>query len=124
MSLKKKRKQRILFIRDYASFIEVLKDAGFEVTVLHNLQCDVEKVISRERPELIISFMDGLDYNGLDPTRNIPEKHLPITLSVSSSISRSDLLKEVKNRLGGHEGFGESHDNILSLKTIKDKYAR
>ena len=76
MSLKKKRKQRILFIRDYASFIEVLKDAGFEVTVLHDLPCDVEKVISRERPELIIIFMDGLDYNSLDPTRNITENHL------------------------------------------------
>jgi hypothetical protein len=98
--LKKQPRQKILFLREYAPFIEVLEHAGFETTVIHEIPGDMEKVIWSERPKLIILFMDGLDYNGMDPAGCVPAIYLSMTLSVSSAISTSDLLKEVEYRLG------------------------
>ena len=78
----------------------MLEHAGFETKVLHEIPGDMEKVIWSERPGLIILFMDGLDCNGMDPVRCVPAIYLSMTLSVSSAINPSDLLKEVEYRLG------------------------
>ncbi len=118
--MKKQPTEKILFLREYAPFIEVLQDAGFETTVLHEIPGDMEKVIWSERPKLIILFMDGLDYNGMDPVRYIPGKYLSMTLSVSSAISPSDLLIEVVYRFE-HDGFMEGHGKTLCLKKRKSE---
>ncbi len=91
-------RQKILFIRPYSPFIEALKDDGYEVVVLNDLKCNIEKMIWSERPGLILLFVDGLEFDGVDPVQYIPLTFKHKILSVSSALSQWDLLKEVRRK--------------------------
>lgn len=79
----------------YPPFIKTLKKHGYDISVIYECSAQITEKIHMEEPDLIIIFMDGLDYNGIDPLQYVPESFRERVLTVSSAIQQMDLLRMV-----------------------------
>jgi hypothetical protein len=95
-------RRKILFVMHYPPFIQILKKHGYDITVIHECSAQITEKIHAEEPDLIIFFMDGLEYNGIDPVQYVPECFRERVLTVSSVIRQSDLLRMVLQYFNCH----------------------